>query len=72
LAAALGLAAEVVGTQSGLIFSSYSYTKALGPRLLGVPLMMASACIALIGYIGEMLARLALPAWAEVVIAPPG
>lgn len=69
LAAIIGLAAEVVGAQTGLIFSSYSYTEALEPRLLGVPIVMASAWMVLVGYVREMLARLALPASAEIVIA---
>src|ERR1051325_8882237 len=50
LAAALGFAAEVVGVRHGFLFGDYAYTDALAPRLLGVPLVMASAWMTLAAY----------------------
>lgn len=38
-----GFAAEVVGVNTGVPFGSYRYSAALGPQLLGVPLVVALA-----------------------------
>jgi uncharacterized membrane protein len=38
-----GFAVEAVGVATGFPFGSYAYTGALGPRLLGVPLVIALA-----------------------------
>ncbi len=50
--AGTGLLAEAVGTRTGLPFGAYTYAGSLGPRLLGVPLvvplawsMMAYPCL---------------------------
>lgn len=43
LAGAGGFAAEVVGVHTGFPFGAYAYGPALGPRLLGVPLVVALA-----------------------------
>ncbi len=40
LVGALGWIAEVVGTNTGLIFGSYTYGASLGPKLWGTPLSM--------------------------------
>ncbi|MCB0914646.1 MAG: carotenoid biosynthesis protein [Actinobacteria bacterium] len=40
LAAALAFVAEALGDNYGLIFGEYHYTGALGPRLLGVPILI--------------------------------
>lgn len=36
----LGFAVEVIGVTTGLLFGSYSYGNGLGPKALGVPLLM--------------------------------
>lgn len=36
----LGFAVEVIGVTTGLLFGSYSYGTGLGPKALGVPLLM--------------------------------
>lgn len=36
----LGFAIEVIGVTTGLLFGSYSYGNGLGPKALGVPLLM--------------------------------
>src|SRR5690606_3788644 len=43
LAALGGFAAELLGLHTGLLFGSYSYGSALGPKLFGVPLSIAAA-----------------------------
>jgi len=40
LAFIIGFGAEVVGVQTGLIFGDYTYGTVLGPKILGVPLMI--------------------------------
>ncbi|MGE4287323.1 MAG: carotenoid biosynthesis protein [Salinivirgaceae bacterium] len=40
LIAFLGFAIEVVGVKTGLLFGEYSYGTALGPKLMGVPLLI--------------------------------
>jgi putative membrane protein len=51
-AAAIGMAAEHVGTRTGIPFGRYSYSSRLGPRPGGVPLLAGAAW--------AMMAR---PAW---------
>lgn len=67
--ALLGFAAEVAGVHTRVPFGAYEYTDALGPRLLGVPLVMAFAWMTLAGYVKQMLARFRLAPWAEVFVA---
>jgi len=54
VAGGIGLAAEAIGVRSGLPFGPYSYAGTLGPRVLGVPVvvplawtMMAYPCLLL-------------------------
>lgn len=58
--AGVGLAAEAIGTATGYPFGHYAYAASLGPKLLGVPLviplawsMMAYPCL----LVGQALAR---------------
>lgn len=43
VAGGLGLAVETLGVHTGLPFGTYSYADSLGPRLLGVPLLVPLA-----------------------------
>ncbi len=43
VATGVGLAAEALGVHTGVPFGSYRYTTTLGPRLLGVPLVIPLA-----------------------------
>ncbi|MCB1221615.1 MAG: carotenoid biosynthesis protein [Planctomycetales bacterium] len=43
LAALGGFLAELLGLHTGILFGSYHYGEALGPKLLGVPLSIAAA-----------------------------
>lgn len=67
--ALLGFAAEVVGVHTRVPFGAYEYTDALGPRLLGVPFVMAFAWMTLAAYVKQMLARFNLAPWVEMVVA---
>jgi putative membrane protein len=67
--ALLGFASEVLGVHAGVPFGAYEYTDALGPRMFGVPVVMAFAWMTLAGYAKQMLARFRLAAWAEAVVA---
>ncbi len=67
--ALLGFAAEVVGVHTRVPFGAYEYADALGPRLLGVPFVMAFAWMTLAAYVKQMLARFRLAPWAEAIVA---
>lgn len=47
LAGGTGFTAEAIGVRTGLPFGAYSYTDMLGPRLLGVPVVIPLAWVAL-------------------------
>ena len=66
---ALGFAAEAVGVHSGFPFGRYEYTTTLQPRIIGVPLVMAAAWMALVAYVNAMLAGFRLPSWLEALVA---
>jgi putative membrane protein len=67
--ALFGFAVEAVGVRFGIPFGSYAYTGALQPQLLGVPLVICLAWMALVAYACDVAVRLPLPAWATVIIA---
>ena len=65
LTAGTGLLAEAVGTATGVPFGAYDYAGSLGPKLLGVPVVIPLAW-AMFAYpclvVGQRLARTALGA----------
>lgn len=67
--ASVGFAAEVAGVHLGFPFGSYSYTEALGPKLIGVPLVMTFAWMTLAAYLKQMLMRFDLRPGIEMMIA---
>jgi putative membrane protein len=66
---ALGLIVEAIGVHSGFPFGHYRYSSALQPQLIGVPLVMAAAWMALVAYVKAALAALQLSRWHEGLIA---
>lgn len=60
LTCGVGFLAEAVGTATGVPFGAYSYAGSLGPRLLGVPLVIPLAW-SMVGYpallVGQRLAH---------------
>lgn len=67
--ALLGFLAEVVGVRYAFLFSAYQYTDALQPQLLGVPLVMMGAWVALFAYVKQMLLPFRFPLFVESLIA---
>lgn len=67
--ALLGFAVEVAGANYGLPFGAYAYTDALRPRLLGVPLVMGFAWMALVAQAWEIAKRLRLPSPLAIIAA---
>lgn len=75
IAAGVGLLAESVGTATGFPFGAYEYTASLGPKLLGVPLVIPLAwamitypvLLAVRSLVSSRLAVTVLGAW--VVLA---
>jgi putative membrane protein len=53
---ALGFSAEVVGVRTGVPFGAYSYTDALGPKALDVPVVMVFAWLVIVAGVAEALA----------------
>lgn len=67
--ALLGFTVEVLGVRLGVPFGSYSYTDALGPRLLGVPPSVAFAWMTLAAYVKQMIARFNFAPRTEMLVA---
>ena len=65
----LGFGSEYAAVRCDCIFGPYSYTDALAPRLLEVPIVMSAAWTILIAYVIAMLARTRLRGWTYVVVA---
>lgn len=66
--ALLGFVVELIGARTGLPFGEYAYTGVLRPQLLGVPVVMGCAWMALVAYACELTGRLRLPAWPAAVL----
>ena len=55
LAFLVGMTAEIIGVQTGLIFGDYYYGSALGPKVWGVPLIIGLNWFLLVYLTGEWL-----------------
>ncbi|HEX8557545.1 MAG TPA: carotenoid biosynthesis protein [Pyrinomonadaceae bacterium] len=62
--ALLGFAVELAGSRLGVPFGGYSYTAVLQPQLLGVPVVMGFAWMALVAFACDAAGRLRLGVWA--------
>jgi bisanhydrobacterioruberin hydratase len=60
-AAGIGFASEIAGVLLGIPYGGYHYTDVLGPKLLGVPLVLTTAWLVLVAYVQHWMARLGLP-----------
>lgn len=56
ITAVISFASEALGVATGFVFGAYHYTNLLGPKLLGVPLLIQMAYIA-VGYASIVVAR---------------
>lgn len=66
--ALLGFVVEAAGVRTGFPFGAYAYTGVLRPQLLGVPVVMGFAWMALVAYACELAGRLQLPPWPAAVV----
>ncbi|HKD83045.1 MAG TPA: carotenoid biosynthesis protein [Candidatus Angelobacter sp.] len=60
---------ENIGIRTGFPFGSYSFTDVMGPKLLGVPLLMGPAYLA-IGYTSWILSQIILSPAEEIDLRP--
>lgn len=67
--ALLGFVVEAVGVRSGFPFGRYAYTGVLRPQLLGVPVVMSFAWMALVAFACDAVGRLRLSPWPAAVLA---
>lgn len=67
LSAGLGLLAEAVGVRTGIPFGHYSYASSLGPRVLGVPLVIPLAW-AMFSYLALLVGQRLAIGWRSVVV----
>jgi len=63
-----GFLAEVLGSRAGVPFGPYSYTAALQPQMLGVPLVMACAWLIVLGYVKAWFTRFDRLGWGQVPV----
>ncbi len=64
----LGFLVEVIGVQTGVLFGSYSYGATLGPKLLGVPVIIGLNWLLIIYSIGVLTGSIAMPAWTRILL----
>ena len=67
--AVVGFAVEALGVRFGVPFGSYAYTGVLRPQLLGVPVVMGFAWMALVAFACGAASRLRLGPWPTVFAA---
>ena len=64
----LGMVAEVVGTNTGLLFGHYIYGAALGPQYMGAPWLIGLNWVTTTYLAGTLAAYLRVPAWVRVLV----
>lgn len=69
IAFSTGMLVECIGVNTGLLFGNYSYGNVLGPKVLGVPLIIGVNWAMLSIVSAAVLARLRLSVWLEISIA---
>ncbi|HEX7177687.1 MAG TPA: carotenoid biosynthesis protein [Pyrinomonadaceae bacterium] len=67
--AVLGFVVEAIGVRSGVPFGQYVYTGALQPQMLGVPVVMGLAWMALVAFASDFTRRLRLSLWPAAAVA---
>ncbi|WP_209331400.1 carotenoid biosynthesis protein [Lunatimonas salinarum] len=65
----IGMLAEIIGVQTGLLFGDYVYGPVLGLKLAGVPLIIGVNWFILAYAAGQLSTRLTRSAWAGAVMA---
>lgn len=69
LAFLVGMAVEIAGVATGVIFGEYSYGATLGPKLFAVPIVIGVNWAMLVYCSGVLVARLQLALWLKAAIA---
>lgn len=64
-----GMTIEILGVQTGAIFGGYKYGEVLGPKILGVPLVIGLNWMTLIISTFSILKRRKLPNWSIPIFA---
>ncbi len=64
-----GFVIETIGVRFGVPFGQYTYTDVLQPQLVGVPVVMGLAWMALVAFACDFAARLHLPPWPAAAFA---
>ncbi|WP_223652420.1 carotenoid biosynthesis protein [Hymenobacter psoromatis] len=64
----LGMVAEVVGTNTGLLFGHYTYGATLGPQYMGAPWLIGLNWVITTYLAGILAAYLPLPWWGRVLV----
>lgn len=67
--ALVGFVVEAIGVRVGFPFGEYAYTRVLQPQLLGVPIVMGFAWMALVASATDLARRLRLTSWRAVFAA---
>lgn len=60
---------EWIGVHTGYLFGNYTYGAVLGPKMLGVPLIIGVNWAMLSILSAALIATLKLPYWLEVILA---
>jgi len=64
----LGMVAEVVGTNTGLLFGHYTYGATLGPQYMGAPWLIGLNWVVVTYLAGTLAAYLPVPALVRVLV----
>ncbi len=64
----LGMVAEIVGTNTGLLFGHYTYGATLGPQYMGTPWLIGLNWVAVTYLAGTLAAYVPVPGWARVLL----
>ncbi|MBA3805857.1 MAG: carotenoid biosynthesis protein [Acidobacteria bacterium] len=64
-----GFVVEAIGVRFGVPFGHYNYTGVLQPQLLGVPVVMGLAWMALVAFACDFASRLNLSPWLTTMVA---
>ncbi|MBK9974058.1 MAG: carotenoid biosynthesis protein [Planctomycetes bacterium] len=69
LVAGVGFTSELVGIATGAPYGQYEYTSTLGPKILGVPLVLAAAWLVVTSYVQSWMAILKPPRFLRPLLA---
>lgn len=62
-----GFMVELVGVHTGIIFGEYRYGATLGPKLMGVPVIIGLNWLLIVYCIASLMEAIKIPTWLKVV-----